>query len=81
MTDERFKSLQNSCRRRFERFKAESEKTLTLLALVRRYPENVEYRTALVFQLKNEAKAQQDYDRCRRRLCALMGVVNESGKE
>jgi len=67
-----FSKLQNKCRQSLHRLQAESEKTLNLLALVRRLPDSMESRTALVFQLNNEHKAQLLYEKHRRHLCALL---------
>src|SRR3954469_2813870 len=67
-----FSKLQNKCRQSLHRLQAESEKTLNCLAVVRRFPDSMEARTALIFQLNNEHKAQLLYDKHRRNLCALL---------
>src|SRR3954463_4721870 len=55
---QQFSKLQNKCRQSFHQLQAESEKTLNCLAVVRRFLDSQEARTALVFQLDNEHKAQ-----------------------
>ena len=64
--------LQNAFRGSSQSLLAESEKTLNLLALVRRFPDNVEHRTALVFQMDREERAQIAYERQRRLLHDLI---------
>ncbi len=72
MLPKQFSELQDKCRHSFNRLQSESEKTLNLLALVRRFPDSMESRSALILQLDNESKAQIEYEKHRRRLCALL---------
>ena len=72
-----FVSLQNACRRSFEQLGVESQKTLNLLALVRRFPDSVESRTALVFQLDTENRAHIEYETRRRALFSLVSANAE----
>jgi hypothetical protein len=67
-----FSKLQDKCRLSFHRLQSESEKTLNLLALLRRFPDSMESRSALVLQLQNERKAQVDYEKLKRRLSKLL---------
>jgi len=67
-----FSKLQEKCRKSLHRLQSESDKILNILALVRRFPDSMESRTALVLQLENESKAQMEYEKHRRRLCALL---------
>src|SRR5437016_5537731 len=75
-----FNKLQSACRGGFQRLRAESERTLNLLALVKRFPDNVEHRTALVFQLDREERAQAAYNRQRKRLCSLILGTRDPAK-
>ncbi len=75
-----FSKLQDKCRKSLHRLQSESDKTFNLLALVRRFPDSMESRTALVLQLENENKAQIEYEKHRRRLCALLIGSSECEK-
>ena len=75
MEENQFVILQNACRKSFQQLGVESQKTLNLLALVRRFPDSMESRTALVFQLDTENSAHLEYEHRRR---ALFALVNET---
>ena len=73
--ENQFVTLQNACRKSFQQLGIESQKSLNLLALVRRFPDSMEIRTALVFQLDTENQAHLEYEKRRR---ALYSLVSEN---
>jgi len=78
--EKRFANWQGACNKRFQRLQEESDKTLNILASIRRLPESAEYRTALILHMDEEEKAIKAYEKHRRRICALIlgdGVTPE----
>jgi hypothetical protein len=72
MTRREFVKLHNACAKSLSRLRQESRQTLNLLALIGRFPESVEYRTALSLQRQSENEAEADFlDRQR----VLLGVI------
>src|SRR6267378_3508348 len=76
--ERRFASEQDACRKSYERLIAESEKTLDLISVVRRFPDSSEHRTALLLHMQDEERAIVEYERDRRRISALILGVSGS---
>lgn len=78
MKDLTFAKLINDCYKSVDALMAESQQTLTLLRMVKQYPENSERKTALQLQWQRENRLRLGYEERRAELLRLISGQSQT---
>ncbi len=78
MKDLTFAKLINECYKSLDALMAESQQTLTLLRMVKQYPEDSERKTALRLQWQRENRLRLGYEERRAELLRLISGQSQS---
>ena len=78
MKDLTFAKLINECYKSLDALMAESQQTLTLLRIVKQYPEDSERKNALRLQWRRENRLRLGYEERRAELLRLISGQSQS---